>query len=81
VRDAVEELLQELPRAGRISFSRLTARLTGRLEVIVRFLALLELYKQGVVDLKQASSFAELEVAWLGGDPVGPDDRVGEYQG
>ena len=66
VRDAVEELIDELPRAGRISFSRLTGDLAERLEVIVRFLALLELYKQGLVDLEQASSLAELHVYWLG---------------
>lgn len=85
VRDAVEELLDELPRVGRISFGRLTGDLTERLEVIVRFLAVLELYKQGVVDLEQASCFAELQVHWLG---VSADaastveaSAVEEYQG
>ena len=48
-----------------MSFSRLTAGLTERLEVIVRFLAVLELFKQGVVDLEQAASFGELQVTWL----------------
>jgi segregation and condensation protein A len=84
VRDAVDELLDELPRAGRISFSRLTGDLAGRLEVIVRFLAVLELYKQGLVDLEQASSFGELHVCWLGpehGSPGGAPLEVEEYQG
>jgi segregation and condensation protein A len=83
VRDAVVELLDELPRAGRIPFSRLTADLAGRLEVIVRFLALLELYKQGLVDLEQASSFSELQVSWVGarGEPGLTADEVEEYQG
>ncbi len=86
VRDAVDELLDELPRAGRISFSRLTASLVLRLEVIVRFLAVLELYKQGLVDLEQASRFAELEVIWLGAGEGTSDDEtvidlVEEYQG
>jgi segregation and condensation protein A len=84
VRDAVEELLDELPRAGRISFSRLTGDLVERLDVIVRFLALLELYKQGLVDLEQAYSFGELQVCWLG-SPDGATDvealDVEEYQG
>ena len=86
VGDAVTELLDELPRVGRISFVRLTSGLVERLEVIVRFLALLELYKQGRVDLEQSSSFAELEICWLGTD--GPDDGEGgapmvveEYEG
>jgi segregation and condensation protein A len=79
VRDAVEELLLELPGVRRVSFSRLTDSVTGRLEIIVRFLALLELYKQGLVDLEQAFTFAELHVSWLGGAPG--DVGVEEYQG
>ena len=66
VADAVAELVDELPRVGRISFRRLTARLTERLEVIVRFLALLELFKQGVVELDQAHTFGDIEVVWVG---------------
>ena len=90
VGDAVTELLDELPRAGRITFSRLTAGLVERLEVIVRFLALLELFKQGAVDLEQPLTFGQLEVVWLGWDGTGPDDgeraasvgaSVEEYEG
>ncbi|MCE9621630.1 MAG: segregation/condensation protein A [Actinomycetia bacterium] len=66
VADAVVELLDELPRAGRISFRRLTTGLVERLEVIVRFLALLELFKQGLVDLEQTESFGDIEVVWVG---------------
>jgi segregation and condensation protein A len=79
VRDVVAELVDEIPRRGRISFSALTVRLVERLEIIVRFLALLELYKQGLVDLEQTGSFAELQVSWLGGDPSPAE--VEEYQG
>jgi segregation and condensation protein A len=67
VADAVAELADELPRAGRISFRRLTAGMTGRLDVIVHFLALLELFKQGVIDLDQAHTFGDIEVVWTGG--------------
>jgi len=62
VADAMEELLDELPRAGRISFRRLTSGLVERLEVIVRFLALLELFKQGVVELDQAERFGDIDI-------------------
>src|SRR4029453_2756971 len=41
VTDAVEELLDELPRAGRMTFRELTAALFERLEIVVRFLAVL----------------------------------------
>jgi segregation and condensation protein A len=77
VRDAVLELIDELPRAGRVSFSRLTDGLVERLEVIVRFLALLELYKQGLVDLDQIGTFGQIQVAWVGGELT----AVEEYQG
>lgn len=68
VTDAVAELLDELPRAGRISFRRLTASLMDRLEVVVRFLALLELFKQGLIDIDQAHAFGDIDIVWLGGD-------------
>ena len=48
---AVGELADELPRVGRITFRHLTQDLVERLAVIVRFLAVLEMYKQGLVDL------------------------------
>jgi segregation and condensation protein A len=86
VADAVEELIDELPRAGTITFRRLTATLADRLAVIVRFLAILELFKQGAVDLEQAANFAELTITWLGFEagayPDGPVAvGVDEYQG
>jgi segregation and condensation protein A len=68
VAEAVAELVDELPRIGRISFRRLTADLAERLEVIVRFLAVLELFKQGFVDLDQAERFGDIEVIWIAGD-------------
>ncbi len=42
-----------------------------KLEVIVRFLAVLELFKQGVIDLDQAESFGELVVR-----PLAAGERV-----
>lgn len=68
VADAVTELIDELPRVGRISFRRLTADLADRIEVIVRFLAVLELFKQGAVELDQPERFGDIEVAWVAGE-------------
>lgn len=65
VADALTELLDELPRVGRISFRRLTNGLVDRIEVIVRFLALLELFKQGLVELDQTERFGDIEIVWL----------------
>lgn len=66
VTDAVAELVDELPRAGRITFRALTGGLVERLEVVVRFLAVLELFKQGLVDLAQPGTFSEITIVWLG---------------
>jgi segregation and condensation protein A len=66
VTDAVAELVDELPRAGRITFRALTGGLVDRLEVVVRFLAVLELFKQGLVDLDQPGTFGEITIVWLG---------------
>jgi segregation and condensation protein A len=76
VADAVVELLDELPRAGRLSFRRLTTGLVERLDVIVRFLALLELFKQGMVDLDQSDRVGEIEIVWLGGVDLDGDGEI-----
>jgi segregation and condensation protein A len=68
VTDAVVELMEELPIAGTISFRELTGALVDRLEVVVRFLAVLELFKQGFVDLDQPRTFGDIRIVWLGRD-------------
>jgi segregation and condensation protein A len=65
VRDAVESVLRLLPSSEAMSFRALVAGAPHRLEVIVRFLAVLELYKQGMVDITQFSNFGELMVRRL----------------
>jgi len=77
VGEAVEDLLALLPEAGRVSFRRLTDGISDRMEVIVRFLAVLELYKQGLVDLDQAVTFGDLEVCWVDEADRGEGDRAG----
>lgn len=66
--DAVTELLEELPLAGTLTFRELTGDLVERLDVVVRFLAVLELFKQGFVDLDQPRSFGDIRIVWLGRD-------------
>lgn len=82
VADAVSELLDELPRVGRISFRRLTADLGDRIEVIVRFLAVLELFKQGAVDIDQPERFGDIEVIWCPADDLDTDAiLIDAYEG
>jgi chromatin segregation and condensation protein Rec8/ScpA/Scc1 (kleisin family) len=85
VSEAVEELAGQLPSAGPTSFRALTAHLSTRIEVIVRFLALLELCKLGKVSLGQGHSFGDLRVDWVGDDrelaSVGAGLLVDDYDG
>ena len=81
VSDALAELIDELPRVGRMSFRRLTSGLVERLEVIVRFLALLELFKQGLVELEQTERFGDIEVVWTGGDADLSALAIDDYEG
>lgn len=69
--DAVADLCRELPQTRRASFRELTASLVDRIDVIVHFLAVLELFKQGLVDLRQPRTFGDIEVVWQGGEVVG----------
>ncbi|HEX7521459.1 MAG TPA: ScpA family protein [Acidimicrobiia bacterium] len=65
VRDAVQVVLDRLPQSGAITFRELVDGIEERLEIIVRFLAVLELFKQGLVDLEQIANFGELRVRRL----------------
>lgn len=82
VAEAVESLRRELPAMGRVTFRRITDGLVERLEIIVRFLAILELFKQGWIDVDQVDRFGDIEVHWTG---VGPDEgtalSVDDYEG
>src|SRR4051812_13363480 len=82
VADAMTELLDELPRVGRISFHRLTSGLIDRLEVIVRFLALLEMFKQGMVELDQTERFGDIDIRWVAAAPISVGAlAIDDYEG
>jgi len=60
---AVETRIQGFS-GGQATFRDLVADCEERIEVVVRFLALLELYREGKVDLQQGTTFGEIEVGW-----------------
>lgn len=67
VTDALVLMIDELSGSSRPrTFRSLTAGLEERVEIVVRFLAVLELYKQGLVELDQARNFGDLTIAWVG---------------
>jgi segregation and condensation protein A len=61
---AVRERLGEVGRQA--SFRELVADCQERIQVVVRFLVLLDLYREGKVDLAQAETFGEIRVTWAG---------------
>jgi segregation and condensation protein A len=76
-----EQLLlvrNHLVRSGTASFRALTADCGHTNEVVARFLALLELYRQQRVVFEQLTPLGELHVRWTGGTlpVVGDDDAA-----
>jgi segregation and condensation protein A len=70
VSEAVAELAELLPGRGPVTFRELTEGCTTRIDVIVRFLALLELCKMGRVTLGQGRAFGDLQIAWTGAERI-----------
>ena len=81
VAETVVALAQRLPALGRLSFRSLTSGLTTRIEVIVHFLALLELCKLGHVGLGQGATFGEVDIVWLADAPGLDVGRIDSYEG
>jgi segregation and condensation protein A len=65
--EALEAVRSQLGALGHASFRDLVADCDERIQVVVRFLALLDLYREGKVDLAQAETFGEIRVSWEGG--------------
>ena len=71
-----------LARVGSGTFRALIAECGSTLEVVARFLGLLELYRNGDVAFDQAEALAELRIRWTGGDEptrrrADPDEETG----
>lgn len=63
--EAIEAVRERMSGfGGPASFRDLVADCEDRIHVVVRFLALLELYRDGKVELQQGRTFGEIEVAW-----------------
>jgi segregation and condensation protein A len=66
VAEQASKIVEQLRRTGRMTFRGLTADAENTLVVIARFLALLELYKEGVLRFEQMISLGELQITWVG---------------
>jgi segregation and condensation protein A len=83
VADALMEMLETLPKLGKVTFRQITEAIHDRIEVVVRFLAILELYKQGRVTLEQSDRFGDIELQWTAGDDTGFEAvlNIDDYEG
>ena len=80
VREQAALLVERLRRAGRATFAALTADCAGTYEIVARFLAVLELYREQAVSLEQVEPLGELYITWTGtedGEVVVGDDYSG----
>ncbi len=67
VREHAAVLRVRLASEGLATFSELVADCERTIEVVARFLALLELYRESVVQFDQDEALGELRVRWTGG--------------
>ncbi len=82
VDEVTTDLVARLPEIGTVSFRELTSDLTTNIELVVYFLAVLELYKQGYIEISQATTFGRIAITWGGdADPAEPLVAVGAYDG
>ena len=67
VAEAIAYVLRMLADRPIVSFKELTRDCENRIDVVVRFLALLELVKRGEADVEQARTFGEISVRRIEG--------------
>jgi len=77
VREQAGILAGRLRTLGRASFRHLTSDCAGTYEVVARFLALLDLYRDGNVSFEQLVPLGDLYVTWAGGK-TGPLSTASE---
>ncbi len=75
VAEHMAAMSQRLSRTGSATFRALVAECQSTLEVVARFLGLLELYRNGEVAFDQAEALSELRVRWIGGSDSDRDER------
>jgi len=77
VREQAGIIAGRLRTLGRATFRQLTSDCAGTYEVVARFLALLDLYRDGNVSFEQLVPLGDLYVTWAGREN-GPPIRAGE---
>ncbi|QCW50893.1 segregation/condensation protein A [Nocardioides dongxiaopingii] len=81
VREQAGVVLDRLRRSGTMTFRALCGDSPDTLTTVARFLALLELFREGAVAFEQVRALGELTVRWTGdedGDDAGADELLTE---
>ncbi|MGE5827854.1 MAG: segregation and condensation protein A [Micromonosporaceae bacterium] len=79
IREHAAILREKLLRLRTATFRALCSDCRTTLEVVARFLALLELYREGMVGFDQIQALGELTVRWIGGDSAELRLDIDEY--
>lgn len=79
VREHAAILRDKLMRLRTATFRALCADCANTLEIVARFLALLELYREGMVGFEQIQPLGELTVRWTGADDASVTLDIDEY--
>jgi segregation and condensation protein A len=66
IEEMMDSLHDRVQKALTLSFSEFAGKSTERIEVIVSFLALLELVKQGAVEAEQVGAFKDIQITNTG---------------
>jgi segregation and condensation protein A len=83
VREQAGLMVERLRRAGAITFRALCGDSPDTVTTVARFLALLELFREGAVGFDQVTPMGELTVRWTGAaeGAVEIDDEFDDIQG
>ncbi len=71
-------LRERLAELGSATFAELTTDCESPLEVVARFLAVLDLFRSALIDLQQAEPFGELTVRWTPSAPEPPEQATAD---
>jgi segregation and condensation protein A len=78
VREAIVDIAGQLSEHGTQTFASLCEGRIERVEIVVRFLALLELFKAGAIELEQVDRFGDIVAFWT--DDASVEDVVAEAE-
>ena len=78
VREQVGLLSCRLAQLRRATFRQLTRDCVGTYDIVARFLAILELYRNGRVSLDQVAPLGDLYVSWTPGGQPGDDAAINQ---